>query len=64
MINDPIVDAIHKQREEYMQRFNFDIAAVIRDIKAREASYPGPLREPPTPPPPNNRVQRTRFARR
>lgn len=64
MINDPIVEAIHQQREKYMQRFNFDIAAVIRDIKARQASNPGPLREPPTPPPPINGVQRTRFARR
>ena len=64
MITDPIVERLHKQREEYMERFQYDFDAIIRDIRSREASYPSPLLEPPAPVPPNMAVQRTRFARR
>lgn len=47
MITDPIVERLHKQREEYMERFHYDIDAIIRDIRSREASYPSPLVNPP-----------------
>ena len=61
MITDPIVERLHKQREEYMERFQYDFDAIVRDIKAREAACPTPLLEPPASPPLN---ARTRFARR
>jgi len=64
MITDPIVERLHKQREEYMERFQYDFEAIIRDIRSREASYPSPLLEPPASAPPNTAVQRTRLARR
>jgi hypothetical protein len=47
MITDPVVEKLHKQREEYMERFQYDLDAIVRDIKAREASNPGPLLQPP-----------------
>lgn len=61
MITDPVVERLHKQREEYMERFQFDFDAIVRDIRSREASYPTPLLEPPSSPPPKTA---TRFARR
>ena len=63
MITDPVVEQLHKQREEYMERFQYDFDAVIRDIKAHEVDYATPLFEPPVAPPPKTAVQRTRFAR-
>lgn len=49
MAADPIVEQLHKQREEYMERFNYDFDAIVRDIKSREATYPSPLLKPPAP---------------
>ncbi|HZF08703.1 MAG TPA: hypothetical protein VFE33_07945 [Thermoanaerobaculia bacterium] len=64
MIMDPIVERFHKQREEYMERFQYDFDALVRDIRAREASFPSPLLEPPVAPPTDTVVHRTRFAGR
>jgi len=64
MITDPVVEQIHKQREEYMEKFQYDFDAIIRDIRAHEAAYPTPLLEPPASPPAQTAVPRTRFARR
>jgi hypothetical protein len=47
MVTDPVVEELHRQREEYMERFGYDFDAIIRDIKAREAANPGPLLKPP-----------------
>jgi hypothetical protein len=62
MIIDPIVERLHKQREEYMERFHYDFDAIIRDIKSREAT--NPMLEPPATPSPNTKVRRSRFGRR
>ena len=64
MITDPIVERLHKQREEYVERFQYDFDAIIRDIRAREASYGTPLLEPPAAPPSNTEASRSRFVRR
>ena len=37
MWQDPIVEEIHKIREEYARQFNFDIDAICKDIQARQA---------------------------
>jgi len=63
MIVDPIVERLHKQREEYMERFQYDFDAIIRDIRSREATYPSPLLEPPATAPPSTKARRTRSAR-
>jgi len=34
-MNDPIVEEIRKYREEYAARFNFDLAAICRDLHER-----------------------------
>ena len=62
MTFDPIVERLHKQREEYMERFQYDFDAIIRDIKSREAT--NPKLEPPAAPSPNTKVKRSRFGRR
>ena len=48
MLIDPVVERLHQQREEYMERFQYDFDAIIRDIKAREAASLTPLLEPPS----------------
>lgn len=64
MITDPIVERLHKQRADYMERFNYDLDAVIRDIRESEASQPGPLLDPPAPQPLDSTLRRPRFTRR
>jgi hypothetical protein len=36
MSRDPIVDEIHKVREEYARQFDFDARAICRDIQAKQ----------------------------
>jgi hypothetical protein len=64
MIIDPIVERLHKQREEYVERFQYDFDAIVRDIRTREASNLTPLLELPAAPPSNAAALRTRYARR
>jgi hypothetical protein len=64
MITDPIVEQLHKPREEYMERFQYDFEAIVRDIRSREATSPTPLLEPPASQPAKKGTRRTYFARR
>lgn len=64
MITDPVVERLHKQREEYMEKFQYDFEAIVRDIKSREATYTTPLLEPPALPPAKEDMRRARFVRR
>ena len=36
MPRDPIVEEVHRIREAYAARFNFDLAALVRDLKERQ----------------------------
>ena len=36
MWEDPIVEKIHKIREEHARKFNFDLQAIYNDLKAQE----------------------------
>jgi hypothetical protein len=36
MARDPIVDEVHRIREAYVARFNFDLGALLGDLKARQ----------------------------
>lgn len=36
MTNDPIVEEIHRIREEYAASFDFDIDAIFADLKAKQ----------------------------
>ena len=37
-MNDPIVDEIRKYREQYAARFNYDLAAICKDLRQRQAT--------------------------
>ena len=37
-MNDPIVEEIRKYREQYAARFNYDLAAICRDLRQRQAT--------------------------
>ncbi len=63
MLTDPIVEQLHKQREEYMERFQYDFDAIIRDIKVREAASTAPLVKPAAAKSPNRVARRARFGR-
>jgi hypothetical protein len=36
MSRDPIVDEIHKVREEYARELDFDVRAICKDIQAKQ----------------------------
>jgi len=35
-MNDPIVEEVRKARDEYAARFNYDLAAMVRDLREKE----------------------------
>lgn len=37
MWEDPIVEQLHKIREEHARKFNFDLQAIYNDLKEQEA---------------------------
>lgn len=37
MWNDPIVEEVRRAREEYAAEFDYDLDAIYRDLKKREA---------------------------
>jgi hypothetical protein len=57
---DPIVEEIHRFREEYAKRFDYDMEKMYQDLKRRQDETPGPViplvrnsstaTNPPTPP--------------
>lgn len=36
-MNDPIVEEVRRIREEHAKRFNYDLDAIVADLKEREA---------------------------
>jgi len=36
MIQDPIIEEIHKYREDYAKQFNYDIDAIYKDLKDKQ----------------------------
>ncbi len=47
MWTDPIVDELHRIREERAARFNFDLDTIVADLRRVEAEWPGPKIDPP-----------------
>lgn len=63
MTKDPIVEELHRQRAEEMERLEFDFEAYYREIKELEKSSSEPVLPPSAPRPPSP-AQRTRTASR
>jgi hypothetical protein len=61
MINDPIVEELHRHREDLFRQFNNDPEALVRYLQEKERQSHRPVQPPP---PPNPSFQRTRYARR
>jgi hypothetical protein len=38
MLKDPVVEEVRAIRDEYARRFDYDIEAICRDLRAQEAS--------------------------
>ena len=66
MLTEPIVEEIHRHRQDLMERFNYDFNAFFTYIKEQEKLSNQRLIQPPEPKPltPNGALQRTRSARR
>jgi hypothetical protein len=39
-VHDPIVDEVRAIRDAYAQSFGYDPAAIVADLRAREAKHP------------------------
>ncbi len=37
MYDDPIVDEVRKTREQLAKKFNFDVGAIFKDLRKRQA---------------------------
>ena len=36
MVDDPIIDEIHKYREKFARKFNYDLKAMVDDLMKRQ----------------------------
>ena len=66
MLTEPIVEEIHRHRQDLMERFHYDFNAFFTFIKEQEKLSKQQLIQPPEPKPlsPHGSLQRTRSARR
>jgi hypothetical protein len=39
MTTDPIVDEVRRHRREYAQQFNFDLRAMVKDLRKKEQEH-------------------------
>ena len=37
-MNDPIVEEVRKHREQYAAKFNYDLAAICKDLRERQVA--------------------------
>lgn len=61
MKQDPVVEELHRHREELFQEFGNDPEALVRHLQEKERSS-GRVVQPP--PPAHSTARRTRVARR
>lgn len=51
MVSDPIVEEIRLIRQEHAKRFNYDLRAIVEDLRQQERKHPERLVSlPPKPP--------------
>ncbi|MCU0913899.1 MAG: hypothetical protein MUC88_04955 [Planctomycetes bacterium] len=51
MFSDPIVEEIQRIRQEHAQRFNYDLRAIVADLREQEQKHPERLVSLPSKPP-------------
>ena len=57
MVSDPIVEEIRRIRDEHARRFNYDLRAIVADLREQEQKHPERLVSlPPKPPRRKRRV--------
>ena len=61
MIDDPIVEELHRHREELFREYGNDPEALVRHLQEKERASGRPVRVPPPAGPASERV---RYARR
>ena len=61
MIDDPIVEELHRHREELFHEFDNDPEALVKYLQEKEHSSHRPAQLPP---PQGQPLQRPRYARR
>lgn len=61
MIRDPIVEELHRHREELFREFGNDPEALVKHLQEKERSSDRVVQPPP---PPGSAVRQTRLARR
>jgi len=61
MIQDPVVEELHRHREELFQELGNDPEALVRYLQEKERSSGRTVQPPPSP---GSAVRRTRVARR
>lgn len=66
-IDDEIINEVRSVREAHAAKFNYDIDAIVADLRKIEAQYISQggicVQPPPRELMPNTALQRTRFAR-
>jgi hypothetical protein len=60
MWEDPIVAEVHRIREELAKKFNFDVIAIVADIRKRQAALGARLVSPAKPAEPATEGDRSR----
>ncbi len=61
MIEDPIIEELHRHREELFREFGNDPEALLKHLQERERRSGRPVEAPPSP---GTSPRRARFARR
>ncbi len=56
MVSDPIIEEIRQIRQEHAKRFNYDLQAIVADLRQQEQQHPERLISPPPKAPPKKQT--------
>jgi hypothetical protein len=64
MSDDPIIEELHRHREELFREFGNDLEALVRHLQEKERASGRPVHAPPQPKPSMRSLPKLRYARR